>query len=74
MSVTDILAIFGGLTVVYHLLKVVWRCCCGFREFVLSEVWQVDLRSYGRWAGTVENVFNDIRTSYLKDLWKKRFF
>lgn len=54
MSSADILAMVGGLTVVFHLLKLVWRFCCGFREFVLSEVWQVDLRTYGKWAGNVK--------------------
>ncbi|XP_070700135.1 hydroxysteroid (20-beta) dehydrogenase 2 [Pempheris klunzingeri] len=50
MSLTDILAIVGGFTFGFHLLKLAWRCWCGFREFVLSEVWQVDLRTYGQWA------------------------
>lgn len=50
----SVLAFVGGLAVVYHLLKLVWRCCCGLGEFVLSAVWQVDLTTYGKWAGTVE--------------------
>lgn len=54
MSFTDVLAIVGGFSVVFHLLKVAWRCWRGFREFVLSELWQVDLRTYGQWAGNVE--------------------
>ncbi|XP_037604840.1 hydroxysteroid (20-beta) dehydrogenase 2 [Sebastes umbrosus] len=50
MSFTDVLAIVGGFTVVFHLLKLAWRCWCGFRQFVLSELWHVDLRKYGQWA------------------------
>uniref|UniRef100_A0A4W6BR76 Hydroxysteroid (20-beta) dehydrogenase 2 n=1 Tax=Lates calcarifer TaxID=8187 RepID=A0A4W6BR76_LATCA len=51
MSFTEVLAITGGLTVVFQLLKLAWRCWCGLREFVLSEHWQVDLRTFGQWAG-----------------------
>ncbi|XP_035480783.1 hydroxysteroid (20-beta) dehydrogenase 2 [Scophthalmus maximus] len=50
MSFSDIMAIIGGTWVVFHVLKLAWRCWCGLREFVLSEVWQVDLRTYGQWA------------------------
>uniref|UniRef100_A0A3Q3WTK4 Uncharacterized protein n=1 Tax=Mola mola TaxID=94237 RepID=A0A3Q3WTK4_MOLML len=50
MSSTDMLAIVGGLTLFFYLLKLIRRCWCVFREFVLSEVWQVDLRTYGKWA------------------------
>ena len=58
MSFTDALTIVGGLAVVFHLLRLAWRCWCGFREFILSERWQVDLRTYGKWAGNIkENVF-----------------
>lgn len=48
---TDTLALFGGLTVVFCLLKFTWKCWCGLRQFVLSEHWQQDLRTYGQWAG-----------------------
>lgn len=54
MSFDRVLAIVGGLAVVYHLLKLAWRSWCGLGDFVLSEVWQVDLTTYGKWAGTVE--------------------
>ncbi|KAM4726239.1 hydroxysteroid (20-beta) dehydrogenase 2 [Anableps anableps] len=47
---TDALALFGGLTVALCLLKFTWKCWCGFRQFVLSEKWQVDMRAYGQWA------------------------
>lgn len=56
MSFYSVLAIVGGLTVLYHLLKLAWSCCCGLGEFVLSAVWQVDLTTYGKWAGTVETL------------------
>ncbi|KAM3850614.1 very-long-chain 3-oxoacyl-CoA reductase-like [Diretmus argenteus] len=50
MYFSDGLIIIGGVTVVFYLLKLVWTCWCGFRLFVLSEVWQVDLKKYGQWA------------------------
>uniref|UniRef100_UPI003AAA3FEB hydroxysteroid (20-beta) dehydrogenase 2 isoform X1 n=1 Tax=Centroberyx gerrardi TaxID=166262 RepID=UPI003AAA3FEB len=50
MWFTGGLVIIGGFTVVFHLLKLAWTCWCGFRVFVLSEVWQVDLKRYGQWA------------------------
>uniref|UniRef100_A0A671Y4X8 Hydroxysteroid (20-beta) dehydrogenase 2 n=1 Tax=Sparus aurata TaxID=8175 RepID=A0A671Y4X8_SPAAU len=50
MSFTDALTIVGGFVVVFHLLRLAWRCWCGFREYILSERWQVDLRTYGQWA------------------------
>lgn len=54
MSYHSVLALVGGLAVAYHLLKLVWSCCCGLGEFVLSAVWKVDLTTYGKWAGAVE--------------------
>lgn len=56
MPCADILAVIGGLTVAFYLLKLTWRCWCGFREFVLSAKWQVDLRAYGQWAGKAEDI------------------
>ncbi|XP_062262367.1 hydroxysteroid (20-beta) dehydrogenase 2 [Platichthys flesus] len=49
-SISEVLTIIGGLTVVFHLLRLTWRCWRGLREFVLAEVWHMDLRTYGRWA------------------------
>lgn len=54
MSFTDKLAVIGGFTVVFQLLRLAWRCWCGFRQFVLSELWHVDLKTYGQWAGNVK--------------------
>uniref|UniRef100_A0A3Q4HV18 Hydroxysteroid (20-beta) dehydrogenase 2 n=1 Tax=Neolamprologus brichardi TaxID=32507 RepID=A0A3Q4HV18_NEOBR len=45
------LSVYRRTTVTFYLLKITWRCWCGFREFVLSSKWQVDLRTYGQWAG-----------------------
>ncbi|XP_068456958.1 hydroxysteroid (20-beta) dehydrogenase 2 [Clinocottus analis] len=50
MSFTNALAIIGVFTVVFHLLRLVWRCWCGLRQFFLSELWHVDLKTYGQWA------------------------
>ncbi|XP_034462239.1 very-long-chain 3-oxoacyl-CoA reductase [Hippoglossus hippoglossus] len=50
VSISEVLTIIGGLTVVFHLLRLTWKCWCGFREFVLAEVWHMDLRTYGQWA------------------------
>lgn len=49
-----VLAVFGGITIVFYLLKFTWKCWDGFKEFVLSEHWQVDLKKYGGWAGKAE--------------------
>lgn len=64
MSFPELLTVIGGFTVIFHLLRLAWRCWCGFREFVLSELWQVDLRTYGRWAGKLKN---NIRYVLLQD-------
>ncbi|KAM9332848.1 hydroxysteroid (20-beta) dehydrogenase 2 isoform 1-T1 [Pholidichthys leucotaenia] len=50
MSFTDGLTLIGGLTAAFYLLRLTWRCWCGFRAFILSEHWRVDLRTYGQWA------------------------
>uniref|UniRef100_A0A8C4IXH6 Hydroxysteroid (20-beta) dehydrogenase 2 n=1 Tax=Dicentrarchus labrax TaxID=13489 RepID=A0A8C4IXH6_DICLA len=67
MSVTEMLVIVGGFTVVFHLLKLTWRCWCGFREFVLSELWQVDLRTCGQWA-VVTGATSGIGKAYASEL------
>ncbi|XP_070773385.1 hydroxysteroid (20-beta) dehydrogenase 2 [Enoplosus armatus] len=67
MPFTDILAVFGGFTVVFHLLKLTWRCWCGFRQFVLSKFWQVDLRTYGQWA-VVTGATSGIGKEYASEL------
>lgn len=58
MSLTDALAITGGVIAVFYLLKLFWTCWCGLQEYLLSELWKVDLRRYGQWAGEVrKNIF-----------------
>lgn len=58
MSLTDALVIVGGFTLLFHFMKAARKCYCGFREFILSEFWQVDLRTYGQWAGKVQNLIS----------------
>ncbi|XP_075876587.1 hydroxysteroid (20-beta) dehydrogenase 2 [Nelusetta ayraudi] len=67
MSFDSVLAIIGGLAVVYHLLKLVWKCWCGLGEFVLSAVWQVDLTTYGKWA-VVTGATSGIGKAYAVEL------
>ncbi|XP_031176253.1 hydroxysteroid (20-beta) dehydrogenase 2 isoform X1 [Sander lucioperca] len=67
MSFTEVLAIFGGFTVVFHLLKLAWKCWCGFRQFVWSELWHVDLRTYGQWA-VVTGATSGIGKAYASEL------
>ncbi|KAM8897477.1 hydroxysteroid (20-beta) dehydrogenase 2 isoform 2-T2 [Spinachia spinachia] len=67
MSFTDLLAVIGGLTVVFQLLRLAWRCWCGFRQFVLSELWHVDLKTYGQWA-VVTGATSGIGKAYAREL------
>ncbi|XP_075957751.1 hydroxysteroid (20-beta) dehydrogenase 2 [Anarhichas minor] len=67
MSFIDALAIIGGFTVVFHLLTLAWRCWCGFRQFVLSELWHVDLKTYGQWA-VVTGATSGIGKAYAREL------
>lgn len=58
MSFTDVLAMIGGIIVVFYLLKLFWTCWRGLQQYVLSEIWKVDLRTYGQWAGKIkENIY-----------------
>ncbi|KAL7389737.1 hypothetical protein ABVT39_008879 [Epinephelus coioides] len=67
MSFTEVLAIFGGFTVIFYMLKLAWGCWCGFRQFFLSELWQVDLRTYGQWA-VVTGATSGIGKAYANEL------
>uniref|UniRef100_A0A8D0CUB7 Hydroxysteroid (20-beta) dehydrogenase 2 n=1 Tax=Sander lucioperca TaxID=283035 RepID=A0A8D0CUB7_SANLU len=67
LTSSRLLAIFGGFTVVFHLLKLAWKCWCGFRQFVWSELWHVDLRTYGQWA-VVTGATSGIGKAYASEL------
>ncbi|MCJ8748848.1 hypothetical protein PDJAM_G00169270 [Pangasius djambal] len=40
----------GGVTALYYLLKWSWKTWQGFKVYVLSNIWQTELREYGQWA------------------------
>ncbi|XP_061753633.1 hydroxysteroid (20-beta) dehydrogenase 2 [Nerophis ophidion] len=67
MSSTDILQVIGGFTLVFFLLKMGWKCWRGFREFIWSEFWRVDLRTYGQWA-VVTGATSGIGKAYALEL------
>uniref|UniRef100_H3D2I3 Hydroxysteroid (20-beta) dehydrogenase 2 n=1 Tax=Tetraodon nigroviridis TaxID=99883 RepID=H3D2I3_TETNG len=67
MTSVGLLAFIGGLIGVCQLVKLVWRCWCGFRQFVLSALWQVDLRSFGKWA-VVTGATSGIGKAYAAEL------
>ncbi|XP_034033345.1 very-long-chain 3-oxoacyl-CoA reductase [Thalassophryne amazonica] len=67
MSFTGALAIIGGFMVIFHSVKLTWRCWCGFRTFVLSHAWQVDLKTYGKWA-VVTGATSGIGKAYATEL------
>uniref|UniRef100_A0A665UM79 Hydroxysteroid (20-beta) dehydrogenase 2 n=1 Tax=Echeneis naucrates TaxID=173247 RepID=A0A665UM79_ECHNA len=53
--------------IVFNLLKLAWKCWRGLREFVLSEYWKVNLRTYGQWA-VVTGATSGIGKAYAKQL------
>ncbi|KAM6983365.1 hydroxysteroid (20-beta) dehydrogenase 2 [Tautogolabrus adspersus] len=63
MSFSAALAVVGGLTVVFF----AWRVWCGLREFVLSQFWQEDLRTFGQWA-VVTGATSGIGKAYASEL------
>ncbi|XP_019719786.1 hydroxysteroid (20-beta) dehydrogenase 2 [Hippocampus comes] len=67
MSLTDALVIIGGFTLVFYSMKAARKCYCGFREFILSQFWQVDLRTYGQWA-VVTGATSGIGKAYAMEL------
>ncbi|CAL8267806.1 unnamed protein product [Merluccius merluccius] len=67
MSATEGLAVVGAICVGCLLLKLLRTCWCGFTTFFLSEVWQVDLKKYGRWA-VVTGATSGIGEAYAKQL------
>ncbi|XP_067348138.1 hydroxysteroid (20-beta) dehydrogenase 2 [Channa argus] len=67
MLFTDVLIVTGGFTVVFYLLKLLWICCYGLRQYFLSEFWQLDLRRYGQWA-VVTGATSGIGKAYASEL------
>ncbi|XP_043997172.1 very-long-chain 3-oxoacyl-CoA reductase-like isoform X2 [Gambusia affinis] len=65
--VIDVLAVFGGVTVFLHLLKFTWKCCRGFRQYILSSICQANLRAYGQWA-VVTGATSGIGKAYATEL------
>uniref|UniRef100_A0A8C7W088 Hydroxysteroid (20-beta) dehydrogenase 2 n=1 Tax=Oncorhynchus mykiss TaxID=8022 RepID=A0A8C7W088_ONCMY len=61
------LVFIGGFTVLYYMLKWSWICWCGFRVYVLSKVWQTDLKAYGQWA-VVTGATSGIGKAYANEL------
>uniref|UniRef100_A0A673MWI2 Hydroxysteroid (20-beta) dehydrogenase 2 n=1 Tax=Sinocyclocheilus rhinocerous TaxID=307959 RepID=A0A673MWI2_9TELE len=45
-----VLCSIGSVMVVYYLLRWSWQCWHGFKVYLLSEIWQTTLRTYGQWA------------------------
>ncbi|XP_014052911.1 very-long-chain 3-oxoacyl-CoA reductase isoform X1 [Salmo salar] len=64
------LVFIGGFTVLYYMLKWSWICWCGFRVYVLSKVWQTDLKAYGQWA-VVTGATSGIGKAYANELAKR---
>ncbi|XP_064835437.1 very-long-chain 3-oxoacyl-CoA reductase-B-like [Oncorhynchus masou masou] len=61
------LVFIDGFTVLYYMLKWPWICWCGFRVYVLSKVWQTDLKAYGQWA-VVTGATEGIGKAYANEL------
>ncbi|XP_018960136.2 hydroxysteroid (20-beta) dehydrogenase 2 [Cyprinus carpio] len=62
-----VLCSIGSVTVVYYLLRWSWRCWHGFKVYVLSEIWQTNLRTYGQWA-VVTGATSGIGRAYAEEL------
>ncbi|XP_016309080.1 LOW QUALITY PROTEIN: very-long-chain 3-oxoacyl-CoA reductase-like [Sinocyclocheilus anshuiensis] len=56
--------------VVYYLLRWSWQCWHGFKVYVLSEIWQTNLRTYGQWA-VLYGATSGIGRAYAEELAKR---
>ncbi|KAL0994329.1 hypothetical protein UPYG_G00120720 [Umbra pygmaea] len=65
--VVMVLVLIGGFTVLFYMLKWSWKCWCGFRVYVLSNFWQVNLKAYGQWA-VVTGATSGIGKAYAYEL------
>ncbi|XP_030637914.1 hydroxysteroid (20-beta) dehydrogenase 2 [Chanos chanos] len=65
-----VLSVIGAITALYYLLKWSWLCWRGFKVYVVSEFWPVDLRSYGQWA-VVTGATSGIGRAYAIELAKR---
>ncbi|XP_043095028.1 hydroxysteroid (20-beta) dehydrogenase 2 [Puntigrus tetrazona] len=65
-----VLCSIGSVTVVYYLLKWSWLFWHGFKVYVLSEIWQTNLRKYGQWA-VVTGATSGIGRAYAEELAKR---
>ncbi|XP_062341431.1 hydroxysteroid (20-beta) dehydrogenase 2 [Osmerus eperlanus] len=61
------LVFIGGLYVLYYFVTWSWRCWRGFRAYVLSEIWHVNLKTYGQWA-VVTGATSGIGRAYAHEL------
>ncbi|TRY96711.1 hypothetical protein DNTS_032196 [Danionella cerebrum] len=60
----------GAVTVVFHLLRWTLLCWHGIKVYLLSGIWQADLRSYGQWA-VVTGATSGIGRAYAEELAKR---
>ncbi|XP_051534848.1 very-long-chain 3-oxoacyl-CoA reductase-like [Myxocyprinus asiaticus] len=67
---SSVLCCIGSVTVLYYLLRWSWQCWHGFKVYVISEIWQTDLRTYGKWA-VVTGATSGIGKAYAKELAKR---
>ncbi|KAI2664543.1 Very-long-chain 3-oxoacyl-CoA reductase-B [Labeo rohita] len=65
-----VLCIIGFVTVAYYLLRWSWQCWHGFKVYMLSEIWQTDLRTFGQWA-VVTGATSGIGRGYAEELAKR---
>ncbi|KAI7812419.1 hydroxysteroid (20-beta) dehydrogenase 2 [Triplophysa rosa] len=64
------LCCIGSITVLYYLLRWSWQCWHGFIVYVMSEIWQTDLKAYGQWA-VVTGATSGIGRAYADELAKR---